>query len=574
MKNLLIALVSVCLFWSCGGGSKTASEAREGKGGVFIGGILKLNEEEYLKSLYPPNITEVTGQRIDNNIYEGLVRFNVKTLAIEPCIAKSWDISDGGKKFVFHLRSGIKFTDDPCFPDGKGRTLTAKDVKYCFDRISYSKPTEIQAGWLFKDLVVGANEYTEKTAKDPKDNSGVSGIVVLDDSTLEISLTKPFSVFIDRLALPQTAIYAKEAYEKYGSDMRTHCVGTGPFKIKTLKENELVFLERNPDYWDVDEFGNKLPYLDFIKITFIKEKKAELEAFKKGDIDLIYRLPLEMKEEVVDVKNVLRPAYSSFELQFLNSLTIQYYGFLHPGKIFNDKRVRQAFCYAVDREKIATFTYKGSGVPAKYGFVPPGCGTYDPTKVKGYTFDPVKAQGLLAAAGFPKGAGFPKVTLQINSGGGRNAQIAEAIQKMIQEVLNIKVEILTVPWAQHSESIESAKTEFYRLGWVADYPDPENFLNLFDSKYVPEELSTKTYINSFRYKNPEFDKWFRLALATPDEKLRNEYYAKADQIVIDDAVVLPITYDIDYRILQKNLKGCPQNPIEHRDFRRAYKVPK
>ena len=107
MKNLLIALVSVCLFWSCGGGSKTASEAREGKGGVFIGGILKLNEEEYLKSLYPPNITEVTGQRIDNNIYEGLVRFNVKTLAIEPCIAKSWDISDGGKKFVFHLRSGI-----------------------------------------------------------------------------------------------------------------------------------------------------------------------------------------------------------------------------------------------------------------------------------------------------------------------------------------------------------------------------------------------------------------------------------------------------------------------------------
>jgi peptide/nickel transport system substrate-binding protein len=145
---------------------------------------------------------------------------------------------------------------------------------------------------------------------------------------------------------------------------------------------------------------------------------------------------------------------------------------------------------------------------------------------------------------------------------------------MIQEVLNIKVEILTVPWAQHSESIESAKTEFYRLGWIADYPDPENFLNLFDSKYVPKELSTKTYINSFRYKNPEFDKWFRLALATPDEKLRNEYYAKADQIVVDDAVVLPITYDIDYRILQKNLKGCPQNAIEHRDFRRAFKVPK
>lgn len=574
MKNSLVALMVVFLLSACGGGGQKTAELKEGKGGVFLGGILKLNEEEYLKSLYPPNITEVAGQRIDNNIYEGLVRFNVKTLAIEPCIAKSWDISDGGKKFVFHLRQGIKFTDDPCFPEGKGRLLTAKDIKYCFDRISYNKPTEIQAGWLFKDLVVGANEYTEKTAKNPNDNSGISGIVAIDDSTLEISLTRPFSVFLDRLALPQTAIYPREAYEKYGTDMRTHCVGTGPFKIKTLKENEMIFLERNPDYWEYDEYGNKLPYIDFIKISFIKEKKAELEAFKKGDIDLIYRLPLEMKEEVVDVQNKLRPDYSSFELQFVNSLSIQYYGFLHPGKIFNDKRVRKAFCYAVDREKISTFTYKGSGVPAKYGIVPPGCGSYDPTKVNGYTFDPIKAQGLLAEAGFPKGAGFPKVTLQINSGGGRNAQIAEAIQKMIQEVLNIKVEILTVPWAQHTESIESAKVDFFRLGWIADYPDPENFLNLFDSKYVPDELTTKTYINSYRYKNPEFDKWFRLALSTPDEKLRNEYYAKADQIIIDDAVVLPITYDIDYRILQKNLKGCPQNAIEHRDFRRAFKMPK
>lgn len=574
MKNVFFACLIALLMTSCGSGNKTTSEIKEGKGGVYIGGVLKLNEEEYLKSLYPPNITEVTGQRIDNNIYEGLVRFNVKTLAIEPCIAKSWDITDGGKKFVFHLRSGIKFTDDPCFADGKGRLLTAKDVKYCFDRIVYNKPTEIQSAWLFKDLVVGATEYNERSGKNPNDTSGISGVVVLNDSTIEISLTYSFSVFIDRLALPQTTIYPKEAYDKYGSDMRIHCVGTGPFKIKTLKENEMVFLERNKDYWEKDEFGNQLPYFDYIKISFLKEKKTELEAFKKGDIDLIYRLPLEMKEEIMDVKNNLKPAYTAYQLQYLNSLTIQYYGFLHQGKIFKDKRIRQAFCYAIDREKIATFTYKGSGVPAKYGFVPPGCGTYDQTKIKGYTFNPSKAQALLAEAGFPKGVGMPKVTLQINSGGGRNAQIAEAIQKMIQEVLNINVEILTVPWAQHSESIESAKTEFYRLGWVADYPDPENFLNLFDSKNVPASLDTKTYINSFRYKNPEFDKWFRLALATADEKLRNEYYAKADQIVIDDAVVLPITYDIDYRLLQPTLKNCPQNAIEHRDFRRAYKIPK
>lgn len=573
MNKIIIYLFALLALSSCGSKKQSSNATKEGKGGVYLGGSLRLNEEEYLKSLFPPNITEVTGQRIVNNIYEGLVKFNVSTLAIEPCLAEKWEVLDNGKKFVFHLRKGVKFHDDPCFPDGKGREMNAHDVKFCFDLLCYNRPTDIQAFWLFKDLVVGANEYNDATGKNPKDNSGVSGIKVIDDYTIEINLIRPFSVFIDRLALPSTAIYAKEAYEKYGSEMRIKTVGTGPFKIKSVLDNQVVFLEKNPNYWEKDEFGNQIPYLDFIKITFLKEKKIELAAFKKGDIDLVYRLPFEMMEEVVDSKNNLKPDYANFQLQYKNAMNIQYYGFLHPGKIFHDKKVRQAFCYAIDREKIATFTYKGSGVPAKYGFIPPGCGTYDATKVKGYTFDPEKAQNLLAEAGFPKGQGFPKVTLQINSGGGRNGQVAEAIKKMIEETLNVPIDIVTVTWAQHSESVEAAKCDFYRLGWIADYPDPENFLNLFLSMHVPADLKTKTYINSFRYKNPEFDKLLNLALATTDEKLRNEYYAKADQIVIDDAVVLPIMYDIDYRLLQPNLMGCPQNAIEHRDFRRAFKKP-
>ncbi len=573
MKRSLCILILFLFLVSCKNSVSNKDRLREAKGERYYGGTLRYNEEEFLKSLYPLNITEVTGHRIAEQIYEGLVRFNQKTLTIEPALAKSWEVNEEGTLYTFHLRTDVFFQDDSCFADGKGRRLTAHDIKYCFDRLCYHNPADNQGFWIFKDVVKGANEYNEATAQKSNSVPGVEGVRVINDSTVSVELYTPFSVFLSRLGLIFAKIYPKEAVEKYGSEMRVKCVGTGPYKLKLLKENEIAFLTRNENYWGKDEWGNRLPYIDYIKISFVKEKRAELLSFKKGEVDFLYRFPLDMVDEVLNPDGSLKEGYAQYQLQSAPVMAFQYYGFLNTHPIFSSKKVRQAFCYAIDRERLCTYTLRNSGAPAKYGMVPPGTGAYHAELVKGYDFQPEKAKQLLKEAGYPNGENFPKITLQLNSGGGRNAQIAEAIQKMLDEVLNIQVELLTVPWAQHTEAVESAKAVFWRLGWVADYPEAENFLNLFLSKYVPEDINEKTYINSYRYVNKNFDAVLEKALRTVDDSLRNSLYAEADQIVTDDAPVLPLFYDKDHRLLQPNLRNFHQNAMEYRDYASVYFVP-
>lgn len=567
-------LPSLFIFAACKSPVTDNTDLRPAKGGKFHGGTFRYNEEEYFKSLYPLNVTEVTGHRIAEQIYEGLVEFDQKTLQIKPSLAKSWEVDATGTVYTFHLQTNAYFHDDTCFQGGLGRRFTASDVKYCFDRLCFYNPAENQGFWIFKDVVKGANEYQEATKNGSIPPGGVEGVQVINDSTISITLYQPYSVFMSRLGLIFAKIYPKEAVDAYGGDLRTKAVGTGPFMPKIMKDNVVFFLTRNPKYWRKDEHGNALPYLDHIKVTFVKEKRAELLSFKKGETDLIYRFPLDMIDEILLPGDKLKPEYKQFILQFEPSMSLQYYGFLHAHPVFGKKEVRQAFCYAIDRDRLCTYTLRGSGFPAQYGMVPPGTGTYDAKQVKGITFQPEKARALLAAAGYPQGIGFPKVTLQLNSGGGRNSQIAEAIQKMLMENLNIKVDILAVPWPQHTEAVESAKTVFWRLGWIADYPDAENFLNLFHSKHVPDDIKVKTYINSYRYKNKEFDKYLDEAMRTTDDTLRNQLYAKADQIAIDDAVVMPIFYDKDYRMLQPNIRNFPQNAMEYRNMTEVYFVPR
>ncbi|MBI2968867.1 MAG: ABC transporter substrate-binding protein [Bacteroidetes bacterium] len=572
MKQYHLLLLFPLFFWACNGSKQDSEFPRQGKGGIYYGGVFRMNETEGIRSLYPLNITDAYSHRITNQIYEGLVKLDQKDLSIIPCIAERWEINDSATSFTFYMRKGVKFHDDPCFPNGKGREVTANDFKYCFNKVCEADINN-QGFWVFKGKVQGADEYFQSTVDGRPLPDGVSGIKIIDDYTVQINLKEPFASFLNLLVTPFCWVFAKEAFDKYGIDMREHCVGTGPFFLKTLKHGEAVILSRNTDYWGVDEYGNKLPYLEAIKFTFIPEKRAELLEFKKGQLDMVFQLPPEMYDEVIGELEQVSEELKPYDIQIVPSLSTQFYGFLHTNEVFNNKIVRQAFNYAIDRESICTYTLSGEGTPAFYGLIPPSFKDYEYQKITGYKYDPEKARILLAQAGYPDGKGFPKITLQLNSGGTINIRVAEVMQKQLKDNLGIEVSLNVIPWPQHLEALETGKALFWRMGWLADYNDPENFLNLFYSIHIPKKPDEKSYINSTRYSNPAFDSLLQAALRETDVKKRFEIYRQADQLIVDEAAVLLIYYDENTRLLQPYVKNFPQNPMELRDLGKVWLQP-
>ena len=569
-KIFLVTLVCAIGLMSCGDDKKKGGQGGpvEGEHGIMLGGAFRMNEVQDFRNLYPLNITEVVGHRITNQIYEGLLKYSQKDLEIIPSIAETWEVNEDATRFTFHLREGVKFHDDDCFDGGKGREVTAEDFKKCFTLLCTSDPQN-QGFWVFKSRVVGADAYFQSTIDGNPLDEGVTGVKVIDKYTLQIDLEYSFAGFLQILCTPFTWVFPVEALEMYGIDMRVHCIGTGPFMVNTIKEGETVLLEKFPNYWGVDEWGNDIPYLDRIKITFLKEKKSELLEFKKGNLDMVFELPIEMIDEVMgELADAVNGA--SFEVQVTPALALHYYGFQHKSDLFSNMLVRKAFNWAIDRESIVTYTLQGEGRPAIYGIVPPAFKNYDYEAIEGYGYDPDRARLLFAEAGYPNGDNFPDLTLQLNSGGSRNVQIAEVIQKQLKESLNIDVELNVMPWAQHLENLETGKALFWRTGWIADYPDPENFLNLLYSPHIPANLSDKSYINSVRYKSAEFDSLFALGLREVDETKRLELYQQADQVAMDDAAIMPIYYYEHYRLLQLNVRDFDINPMEYRDLSQVY----
>lgn len=569
-KSAFWALLLSILAGCAGTGVRSGESDRQvAKGGRYYGGVFHLNESEYIKSLYPPSIVDVYSLRVASQVYEGLFKFDQKTLDLVPALAESYETNQDRTAYTFRLRQGVKFHDDPCFPGGEGRELVADDIKYCFDRVCQSASHNNLNFTLFKGIVKGADEYYNASRKGEVPTGGVPGITVVDKYTLKIELERPYSLFLFNLARPGAFIYPREAYERYGGDMRVNCVGTGPFRLEKVNEGQSIILRRNERYYRIDDYGNQLPFLDGVKVSFLKDKKIELLEFKKGNFDMMYRLPTEQIIQIIE-------EVDNSQLQRMPEMSTQILALNNAEGVFKDLNVRKAFNFAIDRKHILQFVLNGEGYESGYyGLTPPSFGKdYDITGIPGYRFDLDSARYYFKQAGYDDGADFPQIDLHLNAEGERYISVAVEIKKQLKAHLNVEIELRVEPLAENLEVMKSGDYEMVRLFWQADYPSPENYLWMLYGKNVPQGEDTRSYPNITRYQNPAFDELYEKGLRAVSEEEALGYFMQAERLAMQDAPVIVLWYDEGYRLVQPYVQNFPSNPMQYRDFSEVYLRPK
>jgi len=578
MMNKLpfFVIFSVSLVLASCSGNKPAETkqqdqaVREGKGGRVYGGCFRFGMTEDYQTLYPFSITDAASAHIASQVYEGLVKFNTLDLTILPSLAEKWDVDADGTTYTFHLRKGVKFQDDVCFPGGKGREMKAEDVKYSFTLLCTQDPDKNTAfDGIMKDRLVGAGDYYD-ASKNGTPSKEVEGIKVIDEYTISLHLVRPNSSFLYGLANPGAYIVAKEAVEKYGVKMK---VGTGPFRVaQEPKPGEKIILVSNPNYYGTDSLGNHLPFLDSIEVTFFDSKAIELNEFQSGHLHFIWGLPSESIKDMVESQisdfNKNPPKYI---LDRSPEMSTQYYTFNSTKEPFNKLKVRQAFSYAINRESIVENVLRGEAFgPGLNGMCPPSFKGYDVSQIQGYHFDPVKAKKLLAEAGFPGGKGFPVVKLKLNSGGQRNENVVIEVQKQLRDVLGVNIDFDIVSYKQRLDDESLGNGDIFRSAWIADYPSPENFLWLFHGKNVPADPKAYSFPNASRYKNPAFDKLFEAGMAAKTQEEAYKDFIAAEKIMIADAPVLVLWYDENWRLIKSDVHNFYGNAMRYYDFAQVY----
>lgn len=510
-------------------------------------GVFHYNEFNGIASLDPAFAKSQAVMWPVHQLYNTLVEIDEK-LRIVPSLAKNWEISDDRTRFIFHLRTDVYFHDDPVFPGGKGRRLGAADVEYSFKRI-LDKTTASPGAWIFNGKVDSLQPFR-----------------ALDDSTFQLQLIRPYHPILGIISMQYCSIVPREAVEHYGSDFRRHPVGTGPFQFVAWEEGQALVMKRNPRYFETDSTGRQLPYLDGVHVSFYDSKATEFLLFRQQQLEFINDIEASFKDEVLTKQGRLRKEWEGkIILNTSPYLNIEYLGILvdstnelvrqSPLRI---RAIRQAINYGFDRKKMILYLRNSLGTAAESGFVPMGLPSFDTAVVKGYAYDPVRCRQLLAAAGFPDGKGLPPVKLLTVA---IYADMANFIAKQLEES-GIPVQVEVVQKSLLLTLTSSSKAAFFRGSWIADYPDAENYLSVFYSRNPAPP-------NYTRYNNPEFDALFEKAIRENNDSLRYRLYQQADQLLINDAPVVPLWYDEVVHLVQPRVSGFAPNALNLLELRKT-----
>lgn len=496
--------------------------------GAFTDDGRPLGGELRLPGAMPPTLDPAMSQDSTSaqyivELYSGLVTAG-PDLKLVPDIAESYDVSDDGTVYTFHLRRNVVFHN--------GTPVTADDFLYSLERSCDPDTGSPIAGTYLGDIVGAAAMLAGEV-------DHLEGVRVIDDYTLEIEIDAPRPSFLAKLSHPVAFVVDRHTLDS--EDALERFNGTGPFKLGEIIPGSHITLVANRDY-----YRDPQPALD--QVVYLLSSGEGVTMYENNELDVT-------GVGITDLPRITDPEQGlNDQLTVIDQLATFYLGLRCDAEPFDNAGVRAAFAMALDRQKIVDMLYQ-STVPAAETIVPPDMPDYDNGTLAAPEYDPEAARELLAEAGYGTDRSLPTVTLHVATSAPQTDTVAEAVAVILEENLGITVEVEQSDWGTFLEGLDDSHHPYqmYVLGWIADYPDPENFLDVL--------FAGNSYDNHSRYDNPEVDRLLDEAGLEMDQEARHLLYLEAERIVLSEVPVVPLYHDVEYRLTKPYVKDLPHSAM-------------
>lgn len=467
-------------------------------------------------TLDPAQATEVLSVQYITQIFSGLVALT-PTLELVPELAETYEISPDGKVYTFCLRPNANFHN--------GKQITAQDIKYSWERAAVTGSRTVLT---YLGDIIGVKEVVDGKATE------IRGVEVVDERTLRVTIDAPKVYFLAKLTHPVAFVVDRFNVQEGGEQWWLEPNGTGPFRLKEWQPGIIMALERSPDYYRAPA---KIPYIVFRHLGV-----SARHMYETGEVDVAFPV-IEEIEEISQPDNPLAE-----ELKEVAQLSISFVGFNTTKPPFDDATVRRSFLLATDRERLVKEVFK-ERVEIAHGFLPPGLPAHNP-KLSPIPFDPEEARRLLARSSY--GEDLPLVVF-VTAGYLTVSPTIEALIDMWQENLGVRVEVKLIAPEDYYYKLETEMENLYHYGWIADYPDPQNFLDvLFHSQAAN---------NVGKYTNSQVDLLLEKARVESDPQVRFELYQEAEEILRQDAAAIPLSFGREFVLIKPFIKrACSESP--------------
>lgn len=550
-----VFFVVMCLWLS--GCSKPSDFEAGGQDGVLY------QTTDRIRGFDPVLSADVASSRAIGKMYEGLLRYRYleRPYQVEPALIESMpDIADDRLVYTFRLKRGVYFQDDPCFEssDGAGREVCAEDVVYSFKRLADMK--KVSPGyWIFRGRIQGLDEFRAASGESEKTDydMDVAGLRVTGKYELEIHLTEPYPQLIWVLAMPYASIVPREAVEYYGGDFLNHPVGTGPFQLTSWQRNYRIQYSANPAWTNGPRKewldGVRIPQLNRIVEYVVDDSSTQWMMFLSGQLHRYSDISRENWDAVVNDQGELVESlkHKGIQMKSMASLDTWYIGFnMDDPVVGRNRKLRQALCSAFNVNEWVRF-YRHRLIPAK-GPIPPGIDGYR-EKPAPYAYNIERAKQLLADAGYKDGidpdTGRP---LKLHLACGKtDTETRESTELFAAFMRDIGIEIVPefYNWPTFLKKVGRRECQMFRLSWFADYPDAQNFLQLF---YGPNSSPGPNRVN---YDNPVYNQKYEKILDMPPSNERTALYRELADIVIQDCPWIFMVHSRSVTLNQPSLQN-------------------